>query len=58
MKNTASILPESAETFSLGRSIDNNYIIGVRLNENNRKEGNQPFRKKSRQNLKEWFKKK
>ena len=52
MKNTASILPESAETFSLGRSIDNNYIIGVRLNENNRKEGNQPFRKKSKQNLK------
>jgi len=37
MKNTTSILPRSAETFSLGRSIDNNYIIGVRLNENDRK---------------------
>ena len=52
MKNTASVLPESAETFSLGRSIDNNHIIGVRLNENNLKEANQPIHKKSKQNLK------
>ena len=31
MKNTASILPNSADTFTLGRSVDNNYMIGVRL---------------------------
>merc|ERR1712223_813979 len=37
MKSATSILPRSAETFSLGRSIDDNYIIGVRLNENDRK---------------------
>ena len=42
MKNTVAIFPQSAETFNLGRSIDNNYIIGVRLNQDEFREAKQP----------------
>ena len=54
MKNTASILPNSASTFTLGRSVENNYIIGVRLKQTSinssksRKRGNQLSSTRSR----------
>ena len=48
MKNTANISPISAETFSLGRSLENNYLIGIRIKENVSKKVIQSKQKRDR----------